>query len=90
MLDSAHSCARTKEMVMRVTKYQLHKRFASTMPNPTFGDVEATDQAEGFCATLTFSPDGPLEGVAILNRVIRYLHARRDGLTQIRREALTR
>ena len=75
---------------MRITKYQLHKRFASATPNGTFGDVKATDDAEQICAELTFAPDGPLAGVALLNRVVRYLNARRDGLMQIRRDSITR
>ena len=73
---------------MRTSKYQLHKRFASTLPYATFGDVQATDHAEEICAELTFSPDGPLAGVALLNRVIRYLNARRDGLMQIRHNSI--
>jgi hypothetical protein len=65
---------------MRTSKYQLHKRFAATIPEPCDADLIATNQAEEICAALTFSADGPLAGVVLLNRVIRYLNARRDAI----------
>jgi hypothetical protein len=70
---------------MKQSKYMMHKRFAATMPNPCFGDVLATDDAETICADLTFAESGPLAGVALLNRVIRYLDARRDAITPLAR-----
>jgi hypothetical protein len=65
---------------MRPSKYQLHKQQSATMPNATFADVLASDDAEVICADLTCEPEGPIGGIAVLNRVIRYLNARRDGL----------
>jgi hypothetical protein len=64
---------------MKPTKYQLHKSLAITMFADD-SDIAATNDAEEICADLTYSPDGPLAGVMLLNRVIRYLNAGRDGL----------
>jgi len=72
-----------------MTKSERHLSYvtaARTMPNPCFSDIKATDAAQKICADLTWRgstlPDGsdPIAGIAILNRVIRYLEAKRCGL----------